>query len=1205
MYDLVGQQLGNYRVVRLVGRGGFAEVYLGEHIHLNSFAALKVLHTVLSDEQQESFVQEAQRLVQLHHPHIVRLLDFAVQAGTPFLVMDYAPGGTLRELHPSGSRLPLDLVVSYVQQVASALYYAHSQHLIHRDIKPENMLVGSQHDLLLSDFGLAVSATLSSSYSTLLMDQQVAGTSLYLAPEQLQGHPLPASDQYSLAVVVYEWLCGKSPFRGSLLEIAIQHLSLPPPPLRDRASDLSSAIEEVVLQALAKEPGQRFADVQEFARALERAYLEGLQQFSTLHDSTSPDTTQLRSLEKEEVPSAQQQPVRQITPGNIRMPEPIWKVPTIFTPLIGREQEAAAVATLLKSPEIRLVTLLGTGEIGKTRLSLQIAGEMREYFIDGVCFVHLASISDPRLIVPAIAQGLGIQDTSALPVFEQVKAFLQKKHILLMLDNFEQVALAASMLEELLAACPHLTILVTSRVVLHVQAEHEFPVSPLALPDLSQPIERDTLAQVASVALFLQRARSILPTFQLTDTNARAIAEICVRLDGLPLAIELAAARIKILPPQALLLRLAHLFEVLTGGTRTQPPRQQTLRNTLKWSYDLLSASEQRLFRRIAVFVGGWTLEAVEAVCYYDVEKGQISALDEVASLLDKSLLILLESKSREARLQMLMTVREYGLERLRASGEAEETRQAHALYFIALAEVAERQQFGGEQALWLERLERADSNLRAALRWLSEQHQTELSLRLGGSLYWFWTVRGRINEGHLWLEKALAESEGAAAPVYSRDDPRGRPIPPNERIPTQEVSSPVLAKALRNAGGFAYNLRKYDLAEERCQKSLALYRQLGDTQGCAFALYWLGLLACWTSHNYPLARALAEEALALQTALNNKSGMADALLMSAYIALNQGNYPQARHFIEQGLACFKEAHDSWGMASALQYLGRVLLEQGEYTLAHAKIEESGTISTGLNYKDGIAYALGLKGHIALRQGNVATARSLIEESLAQHREVGQQSGMAESLFLLAKVSQVERNYGAARTLYEKCLALLEKLREQDMQISSLEGLGIVVMAQGQPAPAVLLWSTAAQMRAALGILMPPLDRIDYELAEKAARAQLSAKKFASLWAQGYTMTPEQVLAAQEQYITPTPPSTIPPPAGVKSPFPANYPDGLTAREVEVLRLLAQGWTDHQIAERLVISPRTVNKHLTTIYSKIRVPSRSAATRYAVERKLV
>ncbi|HAE83373.1 MAG TPA: hypothetical protein DCK85_08280 [Ktedonobacter sp.] len=332
---------------------------------------------------------------------------------------------------------------------------------------------------------------------------------------------------------------------------------------------------------------------------------------------------------------------------------------------------------------------------------------------------------------------------------------------------------------------------------------------------------------------------------------------------------------------------------------------------------------------------------------------------------------------------------------------------------------------------------------------------------------------------------------------------------------------------------------------------------------------------------------------------------MADALLMSAYIALNQGNYPEARHFIEQGLACFKEAHDSWGMASALQYLGRVMLEQGDFALAHTKLEESGAISIELGYKNGIAFALGLKGHVALRLGDTATARSLIEESLALHREVGQQSGMAESLFLLAKVSQAEGNYAAARTLYEKCLALLEKLNEQDLQIRCLSGLGVVTMEEGRPASAVLLWSVAAQMREAQGILMPPLDRTDYEPAETSARTLLGAKTFASLWAQGYTMTPEQVLALQEQDITPTPPSSLSPPAGVKPPPPTNYPNGLTAREVEVLRLLAQGWTDHQIAERLVISPRTVNKHLTTIYSKIRVPSRSAATRYAIERKLV
>src|SRR5260370_14956099 len=371
MHDLVGQQLGNYRVVRLLGRGGFAEVYLDEHVYLNSFAALKVLHTILTEEEHAAFVKEAQTLVHLRHPHIVRLLDFAVQAGTPFLVMDYAPGGTLRDLHPVGSRLPLDLVVSYVLRVTSALHYAHEQGLIHRDIKPENMLMDSQDDLLLSDFGLALLATPATSYSTHTLAKQVAGTSLYLAPEQLQSRPLPASDQYALAVVVYEWLCGTMPFRGTPLEVAIQHLSMTPPSLREQVTDLSSPVEEVVMRALAKEPWQRFTDVQEFAHALERAHLQSAQQFSV--PGTSP--------EKEELSLAGQQ---RIAPDSVRVPEPMCKVPTILTPLIGREHEVAAAGGLIKSPEVRLVTLLGTGGIGKTHLSLQIASEMRRYFVDGI-----------------------------------------------------------------------------------------------------------------------------------------------------------------------------------------------------------------------------------------------------------------------------------------------------------------------------------------------------------------------------------------------------------------------------------------------------------------------------------------------------------------------------------------------------------------------------------------------------------------------------------------------------------------------------------------------------------------------------------------------------------------------------------------------------------------------------------------------------
>jgi len=624
--DHIGQQFGNYHVLRLLGRGGTASVYLGEHVYLKSHAALKILHIQLTEGGAEQFLQEAQTLARLSHPHIVRVLDFAVQDSIPFLVMDYATGGNLRQRHSAGTRLPLDTVVSYVQQLASALQYAHDQRLIHRDIKPENMLLSSRDDLLISDFGLALFAPSTNSYSTHAMAQQVAGTSLYLAPEQLQGRPRCASDQYSLAVVVYEWLCGTPPFKGTPLEIAIKHVSVPPPPLRSQVSDLSPALEEVVLRALAKEPEQRFATVQEFALALQQA-THGSVQHTITGGGKLPHSTPLDSRPYDQYSTSTR--------------EPIWRVPTVWAPLIGREQEVAATCALLLRPELRLLTLLGTGGIGKTRLSIQVANELRTGFADGVCFVSLATIQNPDQVMPSIARELDLQTKDICP-FEQVKNFLCEKHLLLILDNFEQVIQAAPSIEHLLGACPHVKVFVTSRVALHIQGEQRLALHPLALPDLKRLPEKEAIAHYASVALFVQCAQARIPSFDVTSTNAATLAEICVRLDGLPLAIELAAARIKLLPPQALLPRLAHRLQVLTGGAATLPNRQQTLRSTIQWSYDLLEPWEQQLFRRLAVFVGGCTLQAVEALyAAFDGEgsPGAESALDVVDSLIEKSLL--------------------------------------------------------------------------------------------------------------------------------------------------------------------------------------------------------------------------------------------------------------------------------------------------------------------------------------------------------------------------------------------------------------------------------------------------------------------------------------------------------------------------------------------------------------------------------------
>jgi predicted ATPase/DNA-binding CsgD family transcriptional regulator len=483
-------------------------------------------------------------------------------------------------------------------------------------------------------------------------------------------------------------------------------------------------------------------------------------------------------------------------------------LPAQLTPLIGREQATQLACDLLRSAEVRLLTLTGAGGVGKTRLGLQVGTEMLEDFADGIYFVPLASINDPALVMPAIAEALDLKEVGEQALPDLLKAFLCNKELLLLLDNFEQVVAAAPRLSDLLVTCPKVKLLVTSRAVLHVQGEHEFLVPPLAIPNITQLPDLETLAQYAAVALFLRRAQAIQPAFQLTKHNAHAVAEICVRLDGLPLAIELAVARIKLLPPQALLARLGKRLGVLTRGTQDMPARQQTLRNTIAWSYHLLDAQEQLIFRRISIFVGGCTLEAIESICKALSGAAETElVLDGVGSLIDKSLVQQTEREGEEPRLIMLETIREYGLEVLEASGEEEITCQAHAHCYLSLAEGAEPHLHGPEQVMWFDRLEQERDNLRASLLWLLERAEDrsriEMALRLGTTLWWFWFVRGPTSEGWAVLSQALARSDGVAVAVR--------------------------AKALWAAGWVAGLSGHSEQAEALCQEGLALASKLVD----------------------------------------------------------------------------------------------------------------------------------------------------------------------------------------------------------------------------------------------------------------------------------------------------------------------------------------------------------------------------------------
>ncbi len=855
-------------------------------------------------------------------------------------------------------------------------------------------------------------------------------------------------------------------------------------------------------------------------------------------------------------------------------------LPAQLTSLIGREREVMAVRALMRQPELRLLTLTGTGGIGKTRLGLQVANELLDEFVDGVYFVPLAPIADPSLVIPTIAQALGINEDGGRPLQSFLQAYLREKHLLLLLDNFEQVTAAAPELAALLSSCPDLKVMVTSRAVLHLHGEHEFPVPPLALPDLqhfTQLPESEVLSKYPAIHLFLQRASAIKPGFALTEANAHVVAEICARLDGLPLAIELAAARIKLLSPRALLQRLSHRFEVLTSRTQNAPERQQTLRNALAWSYDLLNVQEQRIFRRLSIFAGGCTLEAIEYLCSAlgdDCDEGVV--LDGVASLIDKSLMQSTEvNGEEETRFVMLETVREYGLEALAASGEMEVIQQAHAAYHLRLAEEAEQGLGGPQQATWLKRLEREHDNLRAAQGWLLEPgeggQRKEMALRLGGALRRFWVIHGHISEGRHFLERALAGSEGVAASVRAR--------------------------ALIAAANLAVIQNDYDRAELLAAESLAHFREFGDQAGIALSLYLLGS-AAWSRGYTGATRSLIEESLALSRAVGDKERVAWSLFTLALLDSRQGEYARARALFEASLAMHREVGSKRGMASSLFQLAQVLfVSRGDLAMVSSLLEEGFALYRELGDKEGIAASLCLAGQVALSQDDLAAARSLGEESVLLYREIGYKWGWASALSFLARVAVFRGSAMEARTLYEESLALAREADYKESIASSLEGLAGVIAAQGEPAWAAQLWGAAESVRSTAGIPMPPVERDGYERAVAAAGAQLEEGSFATKWAEGWVMTPEQVIAAHGETII-LPPAA----AGVAAP---SYPAGLTAREVDVLRLVARGLSNAQIARELVLSEKTVAAHLTHIFNKTDSGNRAAAAAFAIRNGLV
>jgi predicted ATPase len=919
---------------------------------------------------------EARAISKLSHPNICILHDIGHQDGAAFLVLEYVEGETLRELMAAGT-LPMRKIIAIAVQIAEGLAKAHEAGIIHRDLKPENLMVTPDVVKIL-DFGLAKLGMEEMNQGETLPVESgpttpgvMLGTFKYMSPEQAGGQYLDfRSDQFSFGTVLYEMVTGRHPFaKGNLPETLIAIVREEPASIASLNPEAPPPFSWVVERCLAKEPEKRYFSTRDLVRDL-----------VAIRDRL----TDLQPARSEGRPS---------------------NLPAASTALIGRENQMRALTQLLRRREVRLVTVTGPGGIGKTHFATEAARALADEFPFGVYFVPLASVSDHNLIASMIAQALGVRDSGGQRPQESLNEYMRKSvttPMLLVIDNFEHLLGAAPMLAELLALASGLKILVTSRAALRVHDENEFALPPLALPDSKAPARLSLLAECPAIALFVQRAAAVKAGFTLTAENASAVSEICARLDGLPLAIQLCAARIKLLSPGAMRSRLASRLQLLTSGARDVPARQQTLRQTIDWSYDLLSEAEQKLFRRLSVFAGGFTLEAAESVC--DTKQDLcLEVLDGLSSMVDKSLVRQLEQVDVEPRFHMLETIREYGLEKLAASGEETLIRKAHAAYYVLLTEDAATEKEASEVNSWMDRLESEHDNLRAALDWLTEKKHSEWGIRLATALFRFWEMREYFTEGRQRLEAMLqlpstAAQETArmralfAAGVLAANqldyDASEKLFRENLEIARRQEDTQSVAVSLNALAVTSRDWGKLDAANQLFEESLALWKQLGDRLAVARALSNLATVKK-SQGDYAESGALYEECQVIFGELGDRTGIAWAFNHQADLLREQGDLPAARALYECGIGAFREVNDRWGIAGSLADLGNLTREQSDYAASEELHRESLSLFQDLGHKRGIARGLESFAMLAAARADSERALRLAGVAAALRQTIG------------------------------------------------------------------------------------------------------------------------------------------------------------------------------------------------------------------------
>jgi non-specific serine/threonine protein kinase len=936
------------------------DVYLAQDSLLGRQVAIKVFPPQVSQGEAERlarFVREAKAASALNHPNILTVFDAGKQSGMYFIVTELVEGLTLRDW-VSQERPALSELSDVVRQAARALDTAHRAGIVHRDIKPENLMRRGDGLVKVLDFGIAKvieavdGASMSPNNIPLTATGALVGTVRYMSPEQAAGDVLDGrTDIWSLGVVLYELASGRAPFdKESVTAALIDIVSHEPEPFASLVPHAPEALCLVVERAMRKERGERFQTAAEMAEALAaagRALEDAGRVRPTALSEQGQETGRVTLVHPSSLYRPLGSPTKLTTVRDagadveVKPAAPPTNLPARASKLIGREHELSEITGALRDTGARLLTLTGPGGTGKTRLALEAGRKLlgNADFPEGVFFVDLSPLSDPGLIAWHIAQALGVAETPGISLVDALAHHLSDKRLLLVLDNFEHLLEGATLVSQLLAASPGLKVLATSRAPLRLSQEREYPVEPLELPVFTSLPSPEELARVPAVALFVERARQAKATFNLTAENARAVAEVCRRLDGLPLALELAAARVKLLTPRAMLDRLDHRLKLLTGGARDLPGRQQTMRGAVAWSYDLLDDEERAVLRRLAVFVGGCTLSAAEAVC----GSGDEDVLDALSSLVEKSLVKQREQEDGEPRLTMLEVVREYALERLEASGEALAVRLKFAHYFKLMAEESDRDIRSGNQVASVRRLSREHENVKAALTVLLTAEPRE-GAAFVGSVQSYWSAQGYSDsERRAWLMKALEAGIELSPTLRARllngltrcEVHLGRTEAGvrygREAVEAARASGnlDVLGIAL---GGYGHALSvagDLSAAREAFGESAEIARELGSSHSLSVALGSLGEVAR-IAGDLRAASDYYEQALDAvgRHARSNPSGIILANLGG--VSLEQGDYRAASRYYRESLAIVAELENMQWTAIALDGLAAVALQEGD-----------------------------------------------------------------------------------------------------------------------------------------------------------------------------------------------------------------------------------------------------------------------------------